>query len=385
MRVHWDGSAAILALILAACAAYLMQQWESDENWKFNLLIVILPRLIEPPVEKYLDQPMAKQMVKTQRMRNQMEMLVANEHSLRFAMGDNIADASYGRNATRVATLQMKGLSSSHQSIEVVCACPHDATEDDVLPLIFFFHSGGLIVGSVNAELHKARYLAQNAEAVVCSLEYRLAPEHPYPAGLDDCVETTLAILVDGGRRNSIAKALSIGGVDTDKVATFGLSAGGYLSAHVARELTAAGHNLALQVSLVPMVQPHGGGTASMFRHWHAPMWNGPLNLWAWYLYLSKDVAGTLANHYRVNLLVDPPDEDTVGRLPPTYIQIHTKDVLRDEGERYANRLKEQGKLLRLDEYNTNHVGGALPGLASGGPGAHAFEDAVNVVVEHLR
>ena len=68
MRVHWDGSAAILALILAACAAYLMQQWESDENWKFNLFIVILPRLIEPPVEKYLDQPMAKQMVKIQRM-----------------------------------------------------------------------------------------------------------------------------------------------------------------------------------------------------------------------------------------------------------------------------------------------------------------------------
>ena len=65
--------------------------------------------------------------------------------------------------------------------------------------------------------------------------------------------------------------------------------------------------------------------------------------------------------------------------------QINTKDVPRDEGERYANRLKEQGKLLRLDEYNTNHVGGALPGLASGGPGANAFEDAVNIVVEHFR
>ena len=323
-------------------------------------------------------------MTKIQRMRNQMEMLVANEYSLRFAMGDDIVDASYGPNATRVATLQMKGLSSSHQSIEVVCACPHDAKDNDVLPLIFIFHSGGLIVGSVNAELHKARYLAQKSEAVVCSFEYRLAPEHPYPAGLDDCVETTLAILVDGGRRNDIVKALSIGGIDTNKVATFGISAGGYLSAHVARELTAAGHNLSLEVSLVPMVQPHGGGTRSMFQHWYAPMWNGPLNLWAWSLYL-EDVDGTLAHHHRVNLLVDPPDEDIVGRLPPTYIQINTKDVLRDEGERYANRLKEQGKLLRLDEYNTNHVGGALPGLASGGPGANAFEDAVNVVVERFR
>ena len=385
MRVHWDGSAAITALILATCTAYLLQHWDTDESWRFNLLIIILPRLIEPPVEKYLDQQLEKQMVKIQRMRNQMEMLVQNEQSLRFAMGNALVDASYGPNATRVATLQMKGLSSSHQSIEVVCTCPHGVTEDDVLPLIFFFHSGGLIVGSVNAELHKARYLSQQSKAVVCSPEYRLAPEHPYPAGLDDCVETSLAILVDDGRRNEITKALSIGGVDFSKVGTFGLSAGGYLSAHVARELTAAGHKLALQVSLVPMVQPHGGGTRSMFRHWYFPMWNGPLNLWAWSLYLSEDLDGTLAHHHRVNLLVDPPEEDTVRRLPLAYIQINTKDVLRDEGERYAHRLKEQGKLLRLDEYNTNHVGGALPGLANGGPGANAFEDAVNVVVEHFR
>ena len=384
-RNYRDGVAALVALILAVCTAHLLQQWDPDESWAFNLFVVILPRLIEPPVEKHFDQPLAKQMVKIERLRHQTEMVVANEQTLRFAMGDAIADASYGPNATRVAALQMKGLSSGHHSIEVVCACPRDATEDDVLPLIFFFHSGGLITGSVNAELHKSRYVAQKSKAVVCSFEYRLAPEHPYPAGLDDCVETSLAILVDGGRRDYITNALSIRGIDTNKVATFGYSAGGYLAAHVARELTAAGHTLALQVSLVPMVQPHGGGTSSMFRHWYAPVWNGPLNLWAWSLYLSQDVDGALAHHHRVNLLMDPPNEDVVRRLPPAYIQINTKDVLRDEGERYANRLRVQGKLLRLDEYNTNHVGGTLQGLASGGPGETAFDDAVNVVVEHLK
>jgi len=312
---------------------------------------------------------------------------VSSERAMRFVFGDGVADASYGLNATRVAKLKM--------AVDVTCTCPDEATTDDVLPLIFFFHSGGLIFGSVtcpdeattddalplifffhsgglifgsvNSELPMARYLSQKVGAVVCSPEYRLAPEHPYPAGLDDCVDSSLAVLSDDAQRKHVADALGIRDIVTSRVVTFGVSAGGYLSALVARELTAAGHALALQVMLVPMTQPHGGGTASMFEHWNAPLWNGPLNMWAWSMYLPGDADGSLAHHHRVNLLVDPPGEDSIRRLPPAYVQINTKDVLRDEGERYAIRLREAGRLLRLDEYNTNHVGGVLTGIFSKG------------------
>mmetsp|Transcript_33052 Transcript_33052/g.97513 ORF Transcript_33052/g.97513 Transcript_33052/m.97513 type:complete len:422 (+) Transcript_33052:183-1448(+) len=386
----------LLAIMVAIGPAWLLRQWDADENWVMNLLIIVLPRLMDTPVEHYFGKPQSDQLARIQIMRDQMELLVSSERTLRFAMGDVIADASYGPNATRVATFKMpvvgKGSfpdgdddgGGDRHFVEVTCTCPHDATADDVLPIIFFFHSGGMIAGSVNAELNKARYLAQKVEAVVCSPEYRLAPEHPYPAGLDDCIDSSLALLSNEAQMHLILEALGISGIDTRRVGTFGYSAGGYLSALVARELTAAGHNLALQVSLVPMAQPHGGGTSSMFEHWYAPVWNGPFNMLAWSLYLSEDTDGSLALHHLINLLVDPPDEDTIRRLPPAYVQINTKDVLRDEGERYANRLREQGKLLRLDEYNTNHVGGSGLLAWGGGPGENAFEDAIKVVVHHF-
>ena len=371
----------ILVALLAVITSWVIRQWDADENWAFNIFIIILPRLLDPPVETFFGKSKAQQMALIQSMRDKGEMMLGSERALRFAMGDRVADASYGLNATRVAKLKIIPVADDRRHVDVTCTCPDEATTDDALPLIFFFHSGGLIFGSVNSELPMARYLSQKVGAVVCSPEYRLAPEHPYPAGLDDCVDSSLAVLSDDAQRKHVADALGIRDIVTNRVVTFGMSAGGYLSALVARELTAAGHALALQVMLVPMAQPHGGGTTSMFEHWNAPLWNGPLNMWAWSMYIPGDADGTLARHHRVNLLVDPPGEDSIRRLPPAYVQINTKDVLRDEGERYAIRLREAGRLLRLDEFNTNHVGGVLTGIFSkGGPGENAIEDAVNVV-----
>jgi len=146
---------------------------------------------------------------------------VSSERAMRFVFGDGVADASYGLNATRVAKLKM--------AVDVTCTCPDEATTDDALPLVFFFHSGGLIFGSVNSELPMARYLSQKVGAVVCSPEYRLAPEHPYPAGLDDCVDSSLAVLSDDAQRKHVADALGIRDIVTSRVVTFGVSAGGYL------------------------------------------------------------------------------------------------------------------------------------------------------------
>eukprot|EP00957_Ditylum_brightwellii_P189332 14410712-Ditylum_brightwellii.AAC.2 len=113
------------------------------------------------------------------------------------------------------------------------------------------------------------------------------------------------------------------------------------------------------------MAKPNGG-TKSMIKYWNNPFWSGTQNSFAWSVYLPGD-DGTLANDWRVSLLVDPPEQETLDKLPPVYIQINTKDVLRDEGEMYAQRLKAAGKLIEFTEYDTYHVGG-VPGLDRGGP-----------------
>lgn len=81
--------------------------------------------------------------------------------------------------------------------------------------------------------------------------------------------------------------------------------------------------------------------------------------------------------------MIDPPPE-VVARLPPTYVQINTQDVLRDEGELYSRKLKLQGKLIRVDEYNTGHIGGIPGTMSKGGPGGHAFADALAILQQEL-
>lgn len=296
--------------------------------------------LVVPSIATVFDKPVADQhSFITKYYTSFMEYFVATESRLRRFAGNEVADASFSPGATKTANFDVNRSTSSNNgdnaTIPVTCACPHDASDNDArLPLILFFHSGGLIAGSVKAELCLARYLASKIGAVVCSVEYRLAPNNPFPAGLTDAVDASVTLIssaAGGGDTNLVSKAFGVD-IDISRVATFGQSAGGYLSAHVARILTEKGHDVALQVSLVPMVKPPHGGTRSQFVNWHAPLWNGLVNAYAWSVYLPGD-DGSLSNDYRVSLLADPPNADIIDRLPPVYLQINTKDVLRDEGE----------------------------------------------------
>lgn len=184
------------------------------------------------------------------------------------------------------------------------------------------------MMGSIEAELPISRWLAQEAHAVVCSVGYRKVPEFPYPTPINDVVDASIGILE---QRVSVASLLGTG-IDFDRVATWGMSAGGYMSAQATRRLTERGYQLKCQVSLVPMAKPHGG-TQSMMKNWD-DLWTGSNNLYAWAMFLPGD-DGTLANDWRVSLIVDPPDE-IIAKLPPAYIQVNKRDVLHDEGEMYV-------------------------------------------------
>lgn len=202
-----------------------------------------------------------------------------------------------------------------------------------IRPLIVYIHGGAWMFGDMNSPAWLTTHLASAADAVVVSIEYRLAPEYAFPAGLTDCW-TTLNWIVD--------HALALG-ADAERLAIMGDSAGGNLSA-----------------VLCLMARDHGGPSIS-----HQTLVYAPLDLsWA---SPSIDSEGRHRMLDRVQLdavregyigEADPTDwrisplhADDLRGLPPAHILVAEHDTLRDDGIRYAERLRAHGVPVRLDNY----------------------------------
>jgi acetyl esterase/lipase len=303
-------------------------------------------------------------------------------------MGGDYWEAMFGKKKTRRVEFSVPSTVNSDHKIPVICACPYSADPTTALPLVLYYFGGGLILGSPQDEMPSTLWLADQANAVVCSIGYRLAPKYPYPIPIQDALDGSIAVLeyqkhgINSSNNVLVVEDLLQTKINPQQIGTWGTSAGGYMAAHMARRLTEHGYQLKCQVSNIPMAKPHGG-TQSILTHWSSGIaWTGPKNAYAWAVFLPGD-DGTLAADWKVSLLTDPPEE-VVERLPPTYIQIHTRDILRDEGEMYANRLRQQGKLIGIDEYDTSHAGG-LPALSTGGVADGAQKQALDILKEHLR
>lgn len=389
-----QGSA--LLLLAVAYAAYLFRGWIWEENFIRNVLNVFTPLWSVDPIR---GRDVDVQVSFLSKVTRNMEILLgkAPRFLMHFAAGPDIAAASFGPTATKVVRLD--GVANVPP---MVCACPRSADSDDILPLVLYFHSGGMVVGSVDAELHYARYIAHEASAVVCSVEYRKAPAYQLSDVLEDVVAASLSLLghTDGSKGTptnfgaDLIQSLGIGAIDRSRAATFGISAGGYLAGMVLRLLAVReGWDdttpIRVQISIVPMVRPHAG-TASMVEYFHnAPDWSGDYNTYAWSALLPDDRDGTQTCDWQTNLMVEPPvtmdkkDEQNMYALPPAYVVTATKDILRDEGRMYAEHLRGAGRLIEHVEYNTNH-GGVFPELSRRGPGDQAFFRAVQVLSSRL-
>lgn len=191
----------------------------------------------------------------------------------------------------------------------------------DVKPLsgvVMFLHGGGFAIGSIDSEHGRCVYLAKDAECVVVSVEYRLAPEHPFPAAFDDCFDVLTWI-----SKNSIQL-----GVESSNIAIAGSSAGGNLAAAVAlkaRDL--GGPSISLQVLIYPVLDSRMK-TASMAEFDSTPVWDGVRNEIMWSTYLS-DAAN-------VSAYCSPALAEDFSGLPPALILIAELDPLRDEAIAYA-------------------------------------------------
>jgi len=194
-------------------------------------------------------------------------------------------------------------------------------------PVLVFFHGSGFVILDLDTHDDICRRLCAGACAVVVSVDYRLAPEHPYPAAPDDCLAAT---------RWAAVHAASFGG-DPTRLAVAGDSAGGCLAAVTALRLRDAGAPvLRAQLLLYPVTDYpsdppdsyHRFGTGFGLTH------EGMQWLWSQYL---PDPAAAVHPH------VSPLRMHNPAGLPATYVMVAEYDVLRDEGEAFARRLREAG------------------------------------------
>jgi acetyl esterase len=178
---------------------------------------------------------------------------------------------------------------------------------------------------------HVAREIAVGAHVAVVSVEYRLAPEHPFPAGLDDCVAVTRAVLDDAARWRSA----------DSRVVVAGESAGGNLSTTVALRLRdSADDRLAGQVLMYPGV---AGGTGDFESRelFDGVVLSAPDMQW----YSNSYAGGRDISH---DPYAAPLNAVSLKGLPPALVVLGGCDVLRDEGRAYAARLADEG--VAVDE-----------------------------------
>ncbi len=191
--------------------------------------------------------------------------------------------------------------------------------------VVVYFHGGGFVMGSIGIMDAVARNLADVSGAVVISVEYRLAPEHPYPAGLDDCEAATRWAVANTGRF----------GVPPHLVAVAGESAGGNLAAAVSLRARDAGDlTLAGQVLIYPATA--GTEVFPSRKEFDGLVISLAAGEQFWKAYSGgRDLD---SDQYAV-----PLSAKSLAGLPPALVILGGCDMLRDEGRAYAKRLSDVG------------------------------------------
>ena len=207
-------------------------------------------------------------------------------------------------------------------------------------PLLVFFHGSGFVLCSLDTHDGMCRNLCAGAACVVVSVDYRLAPEHKFPAGPDDCLHAT---------RWAAAHAAELG-ADPTRIALAGDSAGATMAAVTALRLRdEGGPALCGQLLLYPVTDYHTPGTPSYRENAEGYGLTLETMKWFWAHYLNDPSEGA---HPHAAPLRAP----VLSGLPPALVITAEYDPLRDEGELYAERLRQAGVSALLSRYDgVNH------------------------------
>jgi len=222
------------------------------------------------------------------------------------------------------------------KNVEVATVGPitvrvHRTTGADVRPALLWIHGGGYVMGTAGQDDALCRHFAETLGIVVASVDYRLAPESPFPVPLQDCYDG-LAWLA--GRDY----------VDATRLAVGGASAGGGLAASLALLARDRGeYPLALQLLAYPMLDDRTvcrtGIDERNFR-----LWNNRSNRFGWQSY-----TGSAPGSPEISPLAAPARSDDLAGLPPAWIGVGTLDLFHDEDVAYAGRLEAAGVACTLE------------------------------------
>ena len=200
----------------------------------------------------------------------------------------------------------------------------------EVLPGLVYFHGGGWVLCGLDTHDGVCRRLANRARCIILSVDYRLAPEHPFPAAVDDSVSASTWFMQHADEL----------GVDPARVAVGGDSAGGNLAAVVARRACDAGQPVFVEQLLIYPVTDHDFERPSMLSPGDDRVL-GELDMrWFWNLYLGESGVGTHPD-------ASPFRAKDLSGLPPAIVITAEYDPLRDDGAEYAKRLADAGVDVR--------------------------------------
>ncbi|WP_152042014.1 alpha/beta hydrolase [Salinigranum salinum] len=203
---------------------------------------------------------------------------------------------------------------------------------EETLPVLCFFHGGLWALGTLDSIDEVCRRLARRSRRVVVSVDYRLAPDHPFPAGLEDCVAAVVWV-----RENGAAL-----GADPARIAVGGTSSGGNLAAATCLYTRAfGGPSVEGQLLCYPMLDS-GVDTPSLDERADGPFLTRRDVEWAYDTYLRSPVD-------RHNPFVSPFRADSLSGLPPAVVVTAGFDPLRDEGAAYARALADAGVPVQHD------------------------------------
>ena len=215
------------------------------------------------------------------------------------------------------------------------------------VPGILHIHGGGFVIGTLDSELGSCLTLCRNLGVVVVSVDYRLAPETPYPGPLEDCFAALSWTNENSAELN----------IDPERLAVFGASAGGGLSAGTALlARDRGGPPICFQYLGIPEVDDRLH-TPSMQRFVDTPMWNRPNAELSWDFYLG-DQFQRGAND--VPYYAAPARAEDLSGLPPAYVSTMEFDPLRDEGVEYALKLMQAGVATELHSFPGTFHGSSM-------------------------